>query len=92
IKRVSAKFVPCLLTADQRHSRVNACQRLKEHLEIDSDFFSKVITGDESCCYEHDPETKRQSSQWKSSSSPRPKKASQAGCQVKCQDDTDLLF
>ena len=29
-------------------------------------FFSMVITGDESWCYGYDPETKQQSSQWKS--------------------------
>jgi len=34
-----------------------------------------VITGDESTIYAYDPETKLQSSQWKSPGSPRPKKA-----------------
>jgi histone-lysine N-methyltransferase SETMAR len=35
---------------------------------------SRIITGDESWVYGYDPETKRQSSQWKSPSSPQPKK------------------
>ena len=34
-----------------------------------------VNTGDESIVYAYDPETKLQSSQWKSPVSPRPKKA-----------------
>jgi histone-lysine N-methyltransferase SETMAR len=36
---------------------------------------SRIITGDESWVYGYDPETKWQSSQWKSPSSPRQKKA-----------------
>jgi len=57
MKRVAAKFVPRVLTADQKQSRVDACRELTEHLEIDPDLFPKVITGDESWCYAYDPET-----------------------------------
>ena len=57
MKRVAAKFVPHVLTADQKQSQVDACCELKEHLEIDPGLFSKVITGDESWCYACDPET-----------------------------------
>jgi len=83
MKRVAAKFVPHVLTADQKQSRVDACRELKEHLEIDPDLFSKVITGDESWCYAYDPETKQQSSEWKTSNSPRPKKARREKSNVK---------
>jgi len=83
MKRVAAKFVPHVLTADQKQSRVDACRELKEHLEIDPDLFSKVITGDESWCYTYDPETKQQSSKWKSSNSPCPKKARRVKSNVK---------
>jgi len=44
----------------------------------DPSFMSRVITGDESWVYGYDPETKQQSSQWKSPGSPRPKKARQS--------------
>jgi hypothetical protein len=37
-------------------------------------FFNKVITGDETWCFAHDPETKRQSSDWVGKTSPGPKK------------------
>jgi len=40
---------------------VDVCRELKEHLEINPDLFSKVITGDESWHYAYDPETKQQS-------------------------------
>jgi len=39
---------------------------------------SRVITGDESWVYGYDPETKQQSSQWKSPGSPVVKKARQS--------------
>ncbi|XP_068250336.1 protein GVQW3-like [Palaemon carinicauda] len=51
IKRVAAKMVPRLLMDGQKQSRMDACRELKEHLEVDPDLFSKVITGDESWCY-----------------------------------------
>ena len=38
-------------------------------------FFKHVITDDETWTFEYDPDTKRQSSEWHTSNSPRPKKA-----------------
>ncbi|KAJ8958255.1 hypothetical protein NQ318_017398 [Aromia moschata] len=64
LKRVAAKF-PRALTDNQKECRVETCRALKQQLETDPDFLSKVITGDESWCYGYDPETKQQSSQWK---------------------------
>jgi len=43
----------------------------------------QIITGDGTWVYGYDPETKRQSSQWKSADSPRPKKARQVWSKVK---------
>jgi len=56
---------------------------MKDQLKTDPDFLSKIITGDESWCYGYDPETKQQSRQWKSKSSPRPKTARQVKSNVK---------
>jgi len=64
--RVAAKFVPRILTADQKQQRVNICTELRQLASDDETFLSRVITGDESWFYGYDPETKRQSSQWKS--------------------------
>jgi hypothetical protein len=71
MQRVSASFV----------SRVSAIEQ-KEHCllqeaETDQNFIEGIITGDQTWVYGYDPETKRQSSQWKSPKSPRPKKARQ---------------
>ncbi|VVC25866.1 Transposase, type 1 [Cinara cedri] len=81
LRRVAAKFVPRLLIEQQKQGRVESCSSLKEEFQNDPDFFSKVITGDESWFY--DPETKQQSSQWKTSASPRPKKARQVRSNIK---------
>ena len=37
-------------------------------------FFNKIFTGDETWCFAYDPETKRQISEWFGETSPRPKK------------------
>ena len=69
------KFVPRVLTQDQKDSRVAIYQELKETMINDPTLLLKVITGDESVVYAYDPQTKLQSSQWKSPGSPRPTKA-----------------
>jgi len=76
--RVAAKFVPRLLTPEQKEYRVAICQELRQHALYDPSFKSRVITGDESWVYGYNPETKQQSSQWKSPGSRRQKKARQS--------------
>jgi len=46
-------------------------------------FISNIITGDEAWVYGYDPETKQQSSQWKSPNSLWPKKVRQVCSNVK---------
>ncbi|CAH2003971.1 unnamed protein product [Acanthoscelides obtectus] len=57
-EEVAAKFL------NQKEHRVETCRALKQQLESDRNFLSKIITGDEPWCYVYDPETKQQSSQW----------------------------
>ena len=85
---VAAKFVPRILTGDQKQQRVNVCTELCQLTSDDVMFLSRVITGDKSWVYGYDPETKRQSSQWKSSMSPRPKKARQVKSNFKSMINT----
>lgn len=42
MKRVAAKFVPRLLTAEQKQGRVEACCALKEESRSDPNFFQKL--------------------------------------------------
>jgi len=73
MKRVSAKFVPWLLTEDQKKNRLNVCYDLREQIGNNPQILSKVVTGDETWCYGYDPETKQASSQWETPNSPKPK-------------------
>ena len=86
----AAKFVPRVLTQDQKGSRIAICQELKETVINDPTILLNVITGDESIVYAYDPETKLQSSQWKIPGSPRPKKARMQKKQI--EDDAHLFL
>lgn len=81
--RIAAKFVPRLLTDEQKLKRMQIAQELLDMAESDPTFMGRIITGDESWIYGYDVETKRQSSQWKTSGEPRPKKARQSKSNVK---------
>jgi len=87
---IAAKFVPRVLTHDQKDSRVALCQELKETVINDPTLLLNVITADESIVYAYDPETKLQSSQWKSPGSPRPKKSTYAKNQI--EEDAHLFL
>jgi len=52
-------------------------------LERQDDILGHVITGDETWVYQYGPETKRQSAQWKTANSPRPKKFRRSESRVK---------
>jgi hypothetical protein len=79
---VSAKLVPRLLTQDQLEHRATASRELLQRAENDTTLLPSVFTEDESWAYDYDPETKQMSSQWKTPSSLRPKKARQVRSDV----------
>jgi len=83
MRHVTAKFVPRLLTAEQKDDRMSICTDLHDRAQNDPNFMSSVITGDECWVCGYDPETKQMSSQWSTSSSPRPKKARQVKSNIK---------
>jgi len=64
-------MVPKLLS----ECRKELCLDLLQYIENEPDLLNSIITCDETWVFTYDPETKRQSMQWKSTSSPRPKKA-----------------
>ncbi|XP_056639027.1 uncharacterized protein LOC130446672 isoform X1 [Diorhabda sublineata] len=78
-----ANMVPKVLTDDQKLRRVEVCQENSNMCESDPQFLNNVITGDESWIFEYDPETKRQSSEWHTPASPRPKKGRMSKSKVK---------
>jgi hypothetical protein len=66
MRRIAAKFIPRLLTNYQKQRLVNVCLQLREKVNEHPTFISGMITDDEYWIYGYDPETKQQSSQWKS--------------------------
>ena len=77
------KFIPKLLTTEQKDLRSEIAQGNLEMVSDDENVLKKVITSDESWVYGYDPETKQQSSRRKRPDEPRPKKARQSRCHVK---------
>ena len=65
LSKVSARWVPHMLTEEQKQKRVHRC-----HLMLDkfdggrSNAIWDIVTGDETWVYCFDPETKQQSQEW----------------------------
>ena len=71
MQKICAKFVPRVLREDQKERCCHDSREMVELINSDPAVLDALVT-----CY--DPETKRQSSQWKHAGSPRPKKARQS--------------
>ena len=76
-------MVPKILSEYQKQQRFTVCQNITKGLEAEPDLLNSIITGDETWVFEYDPETKRQSCEWKSYGSPRPVKAMKLKSKVK---------
>ena len=74
MRKICATMVPRLLNEGQKERRVQVCQDILEQLETEPNLLKRVVTVDESWIFEYDPLAKRQSHEWKSTLSPRPKK------------------
>ncbi|UYV74190.1 hypothetical protein LAZ67_11002371 [Cordylochernes scorpioides] len=75
LKKTPAKFIPRFLTNEQKLCRLATCEDILEMTRTDPEWKDKIITGDETWVYGYDPETKRQSAEWRGQSEPRPKKS-----------------
>jgi len=83
MRKVWAKMVPKNLTTKQKANRRDVCLDLLDRLEREPEFYSRDITGDESRILGYDPETKRQSREWHTANSPRPKKVRMSKSKIK---------
>jgi histone-lysine N-methyltransferase SETMAR len=73
--KVCARWVPRMLTDVHKAERKRISSELLQQYEQPGDnFLSRIITGDESWVHYYEPETKRQSMEWRHDTSPRPKK------------------
>ncbi len=77
LSKRALKFIPRVLTADQKKLRVDLCRANLREVQ-DPLFLWSVITRDESWFSVLEPELKSSSMQWLSKSDPRPKKALQS--------------
>jgi len=75
-------MVPRLLTPEKKEIRMNMCADILRNTENNQKFLENRIMCDESWFFQYDPESKCQSMQWKSPSSPRQKKATAVQIQI----------
>ena len=75
MKKFSARWVLRMLTEDQKKTRVNVSRKLLSLYQQDTEgFLARIITQDKIWVHHFDPETKKQSMQWKHIGSPPPRK------------------
>jgi len=66
MRKLSAKWVPKCLNADQKRQRWQLSEQHLEFFRRDPNYFlSRLVTMDETWLYHYDPETKQQSMEWR---------------------------
>lgn len=75
LRKVNSRFVPHKLTDDQKLDRIEHCKELIKNARKDSNFLKTIVTGEETWCFEYEPETKRHSAEWRSQDEGKPKKS-----------------
>ena len=76
MRKLSAKWVPKCLNADQKLQQCQSYEQILEFFRCDpNDFLTRLFTMDERRLYHCDPEIKQQSTEWRHSAQPAPKKS-----------------
>ncbi|CAK9801097.1 Mariner Mos1 transposase [Anthophora plagiata] len=75
LRKLNSKFVPHRLTDDQKLNRIGHCRDIIRETQRDENFLKTIVTGDETWCFQYNPETKRQSAEWRSPDEGNPKKS-----------------
>ena len=76
LSKLCARWVPRLLTREQKEVRASSCLELMHQFDRDpADFCNRIVTGDECWIFWYDPETKQMSKQWLPKGSNPPVKA-----------------
>lgn len=75
LSKVSARWVPRMLTPEQKATRVATSTHVLDLMSSNmDDFLARIVTQDETWVPHFDPETKEESKQWKHPDSPPPRK------------------
>ena len=72
-RKVASRFVPCALSDDQTHERVQYTKDIIKTARRNTNFVTSIVAEDETWCFRYDPTTKLQSAEWKSPASPKGK-------------------
>ena len=65
-RKVCCRWVPRQLSDDHKRAHQTICQEHMDSHALEGDaFLHQIVTGDESWVYHYEPESKRQSTQWK---------------------------
>ena len=83
MQKVCAKMVLKILLKDQKQNQVKFYEDMLNKIKDDLDIFRQIITGDGTWVFQYNPETKRQSMQWKTAESLRPKKVRMSKLKIK---------
>lgn len=59
----------------QKVLRIQHCTDIVKESKKDKNFLYNIVTGDETWCFQYDPETKRQSAEWRPQNEPATKKS-----------------
>lgn len=74
MRRIFARWIPKMMTDNQKRIRVESCERLLKRFERKGvDFMNRIVTVDEAWIRLYTPETKALSTMWKKTDSPSPK-------------------
>ncbi|GFO28214.1 histone-lysine N-methyltransferase SETMAR [Plakobranchus ocellatus] len=74
-RKVSARWVPRLLTVEMKAQRKDMCIQLLERYNAEGEvFLQRILTGDESWVHHYDPECNAQSGEFRHKTSPSPRK------------------
>ena len=75
MRRLCTRWIPKMLSECQKTQRVESCRRFVQQFEQEGeDFLSRIVTADETWITLYEPESKEQSTMWKTPGSPTPKK------------------
>ena len=83
MQKVCTKMVPKILLEEQKQNRVKFCEYMLEKIKDNLNNLRQIVTGDKTWVFQFNPETKRQSMQWNTAESPRPKKVCMSKSKIK---------
>jgi hypothetical protein len=83
MRKLSAKWIPKCLKADQKSDRVLASQAILDRFRLDPvGFLNRLVNMDESWIHIYDSRDQEQSKKWSHSGFPRPKKTQKSSSKV----------